>query len=71
MTYAYDWGRIIFLAAPVFYVASGHVLRGRRRLAVAVVALLLAVDIGYGIYLQAYGVKHGLDTTVSRRIPVY
>jgi hypothetical protein len=71
MTYAYDWGRIIFLAAPVFYVASAHVLRSRRRLAIVAVAALLAVDIGYGIYLQAYGVKHGLDTTVSRRIPVY
>ena len=71
MTYAYDWGRIIFLAAPVFYVAAGHVLRGRSRLALATVIVLLAVDVGYGIYLQAYGVKHGLDTTVSRRIPVY
>ena len=71
MTYAYDWGRIIFLAAPVCYVAAAYVLRGRRRLALATVIVLLAVDIGYGIYLQAYGVKHGLDTTVSRRIPVY
>ena len=71
MTYAYDWGRIIFLAAPVFYVASAHVLRGRRRLAIATVIVLLAVDVGYGIYLQAYGVRHGLDTTITRRIPVY
>jgi hypothetical protein len=71
MTFAYDWGRIAFLAAPVFYVAGAHVLRGRRRLAVATVLVLFAVDIGYGVYLQAYGVQHGLDTTVSRRIPVY
>lgn len=71
LTFAFDWGRVMFLAAPVFYVASAHVLRGRSRLAVATVVALLAVDIGYGVYLQAYGVQHGLDTTVSRGIPVY
>ena len=71
MTFAFDWGRIIFLAAPVFYVAAAHVLRDRRRLAVATVVALLALDVGYGIYLQAYGVKHGLDSSVSRGIPVY
>jgi hypothetical protein len=71
MTIAYDWGRIIFLAAPVFYVAAAHVLRNRSRLALATVVVLLAVDVGYGIYLQAYGVSHGLDNSVSRGIPVY
>jgi hypothetical protein len=70
MTYAYDWGRIIFLAAPVFFVAAGVVLIGRRRLAIATVVALLAVDFGYGLYLQNYGVAHGLDNTV-RHIPVY
>lgn len=70
MTYAYDWGRIIFLAAPVFFVATGIALIGRRRLAIATVVALLAVDVGYGIYLQAYGVQHGLDQTVSS-VPVY
>lgn len=71
LTLAYDWGRIMFLAAPVFYVAAAHVLEGRRRLAAVTVAVLLALDVGYGVYLQAYGVSHGLDTTVSRKIPVY
>ena len=70
MTYAYDWGRIVFLAAPVFYVAAGQVLNHRRRLAIVTVAVLLAVDIGYGIYLQTYGVSHALDNT-TQRIPVY
>ncbi len=69
MTYAYDWDRVIFLAAPVFYVAAGVVLTQRRRLAVAAVVLLLSVDVGYGIYLQAAGVAHGLDTTPST-VPV-
>jgi hypothetical protein len=71
MTIAYDWGRIIFLAAPVFYVAAAHVLRHRSRLAVVTVIALLAVDVGYGVYLQAYGVSHGLDSSVGRGIPVY
>jgi hypothetical protein len=71
MLFATDWGRIIFLAAPVFYVAAADVLRGHSRLALLTVIALLAVDIGYAVYLQAYGVKHGLDTSISHRIPVY
>ena len=71
MTFAYDWGRIIFLAAPVFYVAAGWVVRNRRRLALATVIALFALDLGYAIYMQAYGVAHGIDTSVSHRVPVY
>jgi hypothetical protein len=71
MTFAFDWGRIAFLAAPVVYVAAAWVVRNRRRLALATVVALLAVDLGYGIYLQAYGVKHGLDSNVRSGIPVY
>jgi len=71
MTFAFDWGRIIFLAAPVFYVGAAVVVRQRRRLALATVIALFALDVGYGIYLQAYGVKHGIDSSVSRGTPVY
>jgi hypothetical protein len=71
LTFAFDWGRIMFLAAPVVYVAAAHVLTDRRRLALATVALLLVVDVGYGVYLDAYGTEHGLDTSVSKRVPVY
>ncbi len=70
MTVSFDSPRIVFLAAPVFYLAAGWVLRNRRRLAALTVAVLLAVDVGYGIYLQDYGVEHGLDTTVNHRIAV-
>src|SRR5207245_2025684 len=31
MTFALDWGRMILLAAPVFYPAAAHVLAKRRR----------------------------------------
>mgnify|MGYP001397729767 CR=1 FL=1 len=61
MAFSFDIGRIIFLAAPVFYVAVAWVLRSRPRLALAAVIALLAMDAGYAIYLQAYGTRHGLD----------
>jgi hypothetical protein len=71
MTFALDWGRVIFLAAPVFYVAAAWVVKDRRRLAVAMVATLLAVDLGYAIYMQAYGVAHGLDAPLVPTERVY
>jgi hypothetical protein len=69
MTYAYDWDRVIFVAAPIFYGAAALVLANRRRLAVATVVTLLALDVGYGVYLQVHGVQHGIDTT-TERVPV-
>jgi hypothetical protein len=73
MTFAFGWGRIMFFAAPVFYVATAHVIRDRRRLALATIVALLAFDLAYAIYMQAYGVQHGIDPTVasSVRVPVY
>jgi hypothetical protein len=73
MTFAFGWGRIIFFAAPVFYVAAADVIRDRRRLALATIVVLLAFDLAYAVYLQAYGVQHGIDPTVatSVRVPVY
>lgn len=70
MTFAFDWGRVAFLAAPVVYAAGAWVLRGHRRLAVALVITLLAVDAGYGVYLQVAGTRH-LDNNVGHGIPVY
>jgi hypothetical protein len=71
MTFAFDWGRIVFLAAPVVYVAAAHTVRDRRRLALALVVSLFAVDVGYAVYMQTYGVQHGIDSSVDRRIPLY
>jgi hypothetical protein len=62
MTFALDWGRAAFFAAPVIYVAAGWMLRDRRRLAVGAVLCLLAIDGGYAVYMQIHGVRHGLDT---------
>jgi hypothetical protein len=63
MTFALDWGRMAFFAAPVVYVSAAYVLRDRRRLALLCVLALLAVDVGYAAYMQVHGVKHGLDST--------
>lgn len=72
MTFALDWGRAIFFAAPIIYVAAAYAVRNRRRLAVATVIGLLALDCGYAVYMQVHGVKHGLDTTAPpARGPVY
>jgi hypothetical protein len=71
MTFAFDWGRIIFLAAPIFHVAAAKVVQHRQQLALVTVIALFALDIGYAVYMQAYGVQHGIDSSVSRRMPVY
>ena len=63
MTFALDWGRALFFAAPVVYAGAAYAVRDRRRLAAVAVASLLALDLGYGIYMQVHGVTHGLDTT--------
>ena len=71
MAVSFDAGRIIFTAVAVFYVAAAGAVRHRRRLAVATVVALFALDIGYAIYMQAYGVQHGVDSTPASPIRVY
>ena len=66
--FAGDWGRVILLAAPVFYVAAGHVLTGRPRLAVATVAAFAALDVVYAVYMQLHGVESGI---VGGPLPPY
>jgi hypothetical protein len=55
MLFALDWGRIVFLALPVFVVAAALVLNTRPRLAIATVALFLAMNFGYVVYLEDFG----------------
>ena len=70
-TFALDWGRVIFLAAPVFYVAAAWVVKDRRRLAIAMVTTLLIMDLGYAVYMQVHGVDHGLDAPLVPTEKVY
>jgi hypothetical protein len=55
MTFALDWGRVVFLALPVVVVAAAWVLDRRPRLAVAAVAAFLAMDFGYVVYMEDFG----------------
>ena len=55
MLFALDWGRIIFLAAPVIVVAAAWVLDTRPRLAVAVVTAFMAMNLGYMVYMEDFG----------------
>jgi hypothetical protein len=73
MTYAFGWGRIIFFAAPVFYVAAGQVLTRHRRWAPITLAALIAFDLAYAVYLQLHGVQHGINSTIgpSTQVPAY
>jgi len=68
MTFALDWGRMILLAAPVFYPASAYVLTRRPRWAPAAFAALIALALGYALYMHVSGVKSGI---IDNRPPPY
>jgi hypothetical protein len=68
MLFALDWGRIIVLAAPVFYVAGAHVLRGRRTLALVALAAFAVMNVGYAIYMDHGGTERGI---VHGPLPTY
>lgn len=55
MTFAIDWGRVIFLAAPVIVVAAAWTVKDRPRLAALMVAALLALDLTYVVYMEDFG----------------
>ena len=68
MLFALDWGRIILLAAPVFYVAGAHVLRGRRSVAIAAVVAFAAMNVGYAIHMDTGGTEKGI---INGPLPSY
>jgi hypothetical protein len=55
MTFALDWGRIILLAAPRGAGGGGVAPAQPGTLAAAAVASLLAMDLGYAIYMEDLG----------------
>jgi hypothetical protein len=70
MTFALDWGRMILLAAPVFYPASAHVLARHRRWQAPVLALLLVLAAGYAVYMDVSGVQSGIIESPPPPYPV-
>lgn len=70
MLFALDWGRIVFLAAPVVVVAAAWVLNTRPRLALATVLLFVAFDIGYVVYMEDFGgAQDGIIDAPPTRYP--
>jgi hypothetical protein len=70
MTFALDWGRIILLAAPIFYAASAFVLRDKRRLSIATLAAFAVLIVAYAGYMQHSGVRTGIIETGPPPYPV-
>ncbi len=60
MSFALDWGRMILLAAPVFYPAGAHVLSRRPSWRAPVFAAFVLLAIGYAVYMDVSGVKSGI-----------
>ena len=67
MTFALDWGRIAFIAAPVVYGAAAWTLDRRPRLLAPTLALCAVMIVGYAIYMQTTGV----DNIIRQSPPPY
>jgi hypothetical protein len=70
MTFALDWGRMILLGAPVFYPAGGAVLSRHPRWRLPTLLAMLALAVGYAIYMSASGVQNGIIDTGQPPYPV-
>jgi hypothetical protein len=60
MTYALDWGRMILLAAPVFYPAAAWALERHPRLRRPTLAAFAVLIVVYAIYMAHSGVRTGI-----------
>lgn len=63
MTFALDWGRIAFIAAPVVYAAAAWTLQQRPRLLLPTLAACAALIIGYAAYMQVAGLDNIINTS--------
>jgi hypothetical protein len=67
MTFALDWGRIAFIAAPVMYAAAAWTLDRRPRLFAPTLVACAALVFGYAAYMQLEGV----DNIIEQSPPPY
>jgi hypothetical protein len=70
MTFALDWGRMILLAAPVFYPAAAHALDRRRSWRVPALAACLLLALGYAAYMDRSGTRTGIIENPAPPYPV-
>ena len=61
MTFALDWGRVAFVAAPVVYAAAAWTLDRRPRLLAPALLACAALIAGYAIYMQVTGTQNLID----------
>jgi len=62
MTFALDWGRVAFIAAPVVYAAAAWTLDRRPRLLVPTLLACAVMVFGYAAYMQVSGTDNIIDT---------
>jgi hypothetical protein len=70
MTFALDWGRMIFLSAPVFYPAGAFTLTRHPRWRIPTWTAFAALILGYAIYMDRSGVLHGIVDNPPPPYPV-
>lgn len=70
MTFALDWGRMILLAAPVFYPAAGFVLTRRPGWRLPTFAAMLALIVVYAVYMDVSGLTKGIIDNPPPPYPV-
>lgn len=70
MTFALDWGRMIFLSAPAFYPAGALTLARHPRWRLPALLAFAALIVGYAIYMDRTGVQHGIVENPPPPYPV-
>jgi hypothetical protein len=70
MTFALDWGRMIFLASPAFYGASAYTLTAHPRWRAATLLAFCALILGYAVYMDHTGVRTGIIDNPPPPYPV-
>jgi hypothetical protein len=70
MTFALDWGRMILLAAPVFYPAGAYTLTRHPRWRAPALAAFAILIAGYALYMNHSGVRTGIVDSPPPPYPV-
>jgi hypothetical protein len=70
MTFALDWGRMIFLSAPAFYPAGAHTLSRHPRWRIPALIAFAVLILGYAIYMDRSGVQHGIIDNPPAPYPI-
>jgi hypothetical protein len=71
MTYALDWGRMILLAAPVFYPAGAWALERHPKLQRPTIAAFALLVVVYAVYMAHSGVRTGIVEAGPPPYPVH